>query len=375
MSTTLSPNMNLPVPGVGNEPGPDYATDINNCLSIIDQHSHSAGSGVQVTPGGININTDLPFNGFSITTLLKASFSSQVSALTGTNFASVVGGNLYFNDGSGNQIPITAAGGVAGSPGSIGSLTSPASATYSAGSKTFTWASGSSKAAAMDNGAVTIRETDVASAKGITLASPTALAADIQLTLPAALPGSTQYVTSSSAGILSFTTPDGIAAAITSTGTNSLISTMGATGANLLRTNTTRSTGTTVGVGGVAISANSGTINVNGGTPGPLTVATAQITTSGRPVQLNFISSGPPYSLSSSQLFSNSSTIRLKYFRDATEIGAYELGVPGSSAYMTIPPMTDNVTSGTYTYSLTMTGIGGAQTAQIRDVKLVAYEL
>lgn len=207
---TISTNMGMPIPGVGNTTGPTWASDLNTSLNIIDGHNHSIGSGVQITPDGLNINSDLSFGSNNALSLLKAGFTSQLSALTGTNFLSFVAGNLYVNDGSGNQIPITAGGGVAGSPGSIGSLTSPASATYSAGSKLFLWQSGSSKAAAMDNGAITIRETDVASAKGITIASPVSLAADYNLTLPTALPASTRYLSGDNSGNLGFVTAQSI---------------------------------------------------------------------------------------------------------------------------------------------------------------------
>lgn len=197
---TTSTNMGMPIPGVGSTAAPTWASDLNASLNIIDTHDHTVGKGVAITPSGININADLAYNGNSFNTLKKAAFTSQSAAITGTNFLTFVSGNLYVNDGSGNQIPITSAGGVAGSPGSIGSLASPAAATYSAGSKLFTWTADTNKSAAMDNGAVTIRETNVASAKGVTLASPSSLAADYQITLPTALPASTQALNISSSG-------------------------------------------------------------------------------------------------------------------------------------------------------------------------------
>jgi hypothetical protein len=221
-NTTNSTYMSLPIPIVGQDAGPQYATDLNSCLTLVDAHTHAPGSGTQITPAGLNINTDLAFGSNSATGLKKATFTSQSGALTGTSFLSFVSGNLYVNDGSGNQIPITSGGGVAGSPGSIGSLAAPASATYTAGSKLFTWLADSSKSAAMDNGAITIRETNVASAKGVTLQSATSLAADYSLTLPAALPASNQYLTSSNTGALSFSSANTIAAAMTTTGATAI---------------------------------------------------------------------------------------------------------------------------------------------------------
>lgn len=59
-----SPNMGMTIPTPGVTPGPTYATNISNDLSIIDAHNHTAGNGVQVPTAGININAVLPFNGF-----------------------------------------------------------------------------------------------------------------------------------------------------------------------------------------------------------------------------------------------------------------------------------------------------------------------
>lgn len=238
MSITNTPNMNLPVPGVGTEVGPDYANDVNNCFSIVDGHTHTVGNGVQITPAGINISTDLPFGDNNATGLRSARLQDQNGVLSGSSDLACLynnGGNLYFNDGSGNQIAMTAGGGIAGSPGSIANLVSPASASYSAASKTFTWASGSSgKAAAMDSGGLTIRQTDTASAKGIDLVSPNSLGANYALTLPTGLPASTKYMSCDSGGNLGFVTADDIAAAMTSTGADAIATTIDATGANAI---------------------------------------------------------------------------------------------------------------------------------------------
>lgn len=376
MSTTISTNMNLPVPGVGTESGPQWATDLNNCMTIIDAHDHTAGNGGPITPDGMNINKDLTFNSvYSATNVKKTNFTSQVSALTGTNFISFIGGNLYVNDGSGNQIPITAGGGVAGSPGSIGSLTSPAAATYSAGSKTFIWTADSAKAAAMDNGAVTIRETNVASAKGITLASPTALAADYQLTLPSGLPGSTQYLTSTTLGALSYSTADAIGTAMTSTG------------ANAIAASRTRTTGTTVGIGGVAISSSCGTFLTTAGSGSFMDVTnlSVTITTSGRPVRVEVVSDGT----SSDATFLVSETVNTffseAYFqmiRGVSAIALVRLSYQLTNATnqgLRIPPnlsMVDPVAAGTYTYKVQAGGNGASgNQAGVFNCKLVAYEL
>src|ERR1035437_5104914 len=118
----LSPNMTLPIPVVGVDPGPDYALNLDACLGIIDSHNHSNGSGVQITPAGMNINADLSFGGNNATHLRSVKFSPQSSLLSLASDSGVLyesGVDLYYNDALGNQIRITASGGVNGSPGSI----------------------------------------------------------------------------------------------------------------------------------------------------------------------------------------------------------------------------------------------------------------
>lgn len=364
-NTTISPNMNLPLPIVGVDPGPDYGNQQNAAFSIIDSHNHAAGSGVQINPNGININANLTFGGFSATNLFTAVFSSQPSALTGTNFLSFIGGNLYVNDGSGNQIPITASGGVAGSPGSIGSLVPPAAATYSAGSKTFTWTADSSKAAAMDNGAVTIRETNVASAKGVTIASASGLAADYQFTLPAGLPASTQYLTSNASGVLSFSTSNQIAVAAT------------------------RATGTSVGTGGVAISASSGNFTTTGSLVN-VTNLSVTIVTSGRPVSITLIPDGTTTAnlgiIALGSRPNDPSVATFSILRDGSVIGACNvlLGISSlsSNAVSLIAPaavaMIDTgASAASHIYSIQASGGGSvnAGSAAVNNCKLVVYEL
>lgn len=205
MSVTNSPNMNLPIPVVGVEPGPDYATDINNSLSIVDAHDHTSGNGVSITPSAININADLSFNSNNATLLRSTRYQSQVSPIslsTDLNCLSVSGVDLYYRDGAGNIVRITQSGGVAGSPGSIANLTSPASASYVAINETFVWQSDANVAANLDFRSAILRNASVSSF-GLTLQAPT-LSGDITQTLPQ-VPGATSFVTMNSAGSMGTT--------------------------------------------------------------------------------------------------------------------------------------------------------------------------
>ena len=205
--TVISPNMNLPVAVVGVDPGPDWANNINACMSAIDSHNHTPGQGVQITPAGLNINTDLPLNGNNINTARSVKFTAQGSplALAGDlGCVYVSGQDLYYNDEAGNQVRITSGGNVNAGAGSITGLPSgTASASFAAG--TFTWQSATSTPATMNSGPLVIGAA-VASSNTVTLGPSNSLAASYNLVFPAALPVSTSVVTVDSSGNMALTT-------------------------------------------------------------------------------------------------------------------------------------------------------------------------
>lgn len=186
MSILISPNMSLPVPVVGTEQGPDYALDVNSCLTLIDGHDHSPGSGVQVTPAGLNINTTLTFNSQQATNVLSVSFTAQGTASAVLQSLSVAPGtespdpiqDLWYTDGAGTAIQITA-GGLVNS--TVGSLPGES---YSAG--TFFWkqGTGSTIPANFDIGSIVLRPNVAATSFGTTLQPPSAIASAYTLTLP-----------------------------------------------------------------------------------------------------------------------------------------------------------------------------------------------
>lgn len=202
--TTLTPNMNLVIPVVGQEPGPQYALDVNSSFTIVDGHNHTQGYGVQIPTAGLNINADLSFNGVNATLLRSARFQPQLTPLATPSDLGCLyesGVDLYYNDGNGTQIRMTASGGVAGTPGSISGLVSPASASYSPGSATFTWQSNTLTPANMDFASAILRNL-IASSKGLTLQPPAAMAADYTITLPPLPTGATKFVSMDTSGNL-----------------------------------------------------------------------------------------------------------------------------------------------------------------------------
>lgn len=204
---TISPNMNLVIPAVGTTDWLDAAPDINSSLTLIDQHNHASGNGVAISPPGLNINEDLSFQSNDAVDLRSTRFTSNLSPISDPSDLGclyVAGVDLYYNDEDGNQIRITASGGVAGSPGSIGNLTPPASVTYVSSTPAYVFQSDANTSADLDGGSLTIRE-NVANAKGITLSSPTGLANDYTLTFPGALPGSNKIMRLDASGNISAT--------------------------------------------------------------------------------------------------------------------------------------------------------------------------
>lgn len=377
MSITNTPNMNLVVPGVGTEIGPNYANEINNDLSILDAHNHTIGNGAPIPSSGLLINADLSMNDTNLISIRSLRLQDQGGVLSGGSDLACLynnGGNLYFNDSSGNQIAITAAGGVAGSPGSIANLVSPASATYTAASKTFTWASGTSgKAAAMDNGSVTIRQTDTASANGITIQSPNALGSAYSLTLPSALPGALEYVSCDTSGNLGLVTADSIGSAMTSVG------------ANAVRESTTKTTGTTVTAGNVALSLSSGAFSVTGNTETQVTNFSVTITTVGKPIVIKLVPDGTATanSVSSSANTTGCQTTLNCYFGTismGTLIGSLTLSstTTGTVTAVTVPPggfewYDVGRSAGANTYTMSILG-SSVTTSSVTRCKMKVYE-
>lgn len=195
-NTTISPNMGLPVPVVGTDPGPDWANNINACLSVIDQHNHTSGQGVPIPSAGLNINSDLPFNNNNGISYRSVRFFSQGAPIPASSpdlgCLYVSGADLYYNDENGNQVRITQGGSVTGSSGTITGLPSgTASASYSTG--VFTFQGATSTPATMAIGPIVLGQA-VASSNTITIAPNSGIAANYNLTLPAAPPASVTSV-------------------------------------------------------------------------------------------------------------------------------------------------------------------------------------
>lgn len=204
MAAVNSPNMTLPIPAVGSTPGPDYALDVNSSLTLIDQHDHSPGKGVQITPAGLNINTSLSLQNNALIDIKELILTEQPSISDLQAIYSAPGGespsinDLFYNDSAGNVIQITKAGTVNATIGSI------PGESYSTG--TFTWTqtqdSLPTTPANFDIGSITIRPNVALTTFGVTLAPPSSISSAYTLNLPL-VPASTSFLTIPNTGAIS----------------------------------------------------------------------------------------------------------------------------------------------------------------------------
>lgn len=392
-----TPYMNLILPTPGSTAGPDWATLINTALGLVDSHDHSTGKGPAVTPAGLNINADLGFGGFQATNLKTAVFADQLSSL-GASFlrcAYVAGGDLYFNNGSGTAIQLTAGGTInVSSVNGISGLAAPASASFS--TPDFVFKAAATTYGKLDIADIKLFEYAAGITNAITLKSPSALAGSYSITFPPAVPAASAFVMMDASGVLSTTVnnaafADSIGSAMTSTGANAVVGdvsswTPTSTVANSVAEARTRATGTSVGVGGVAISSSSGLSSTTSTSYVDVTNLSVTITTSGRPVFLQLIgatSSGPCVigAVNNSAVFCQAF---FKFMRDATSFsdqaiysGAFGNGANKIDISIPVSNLTyiDSTAAGTYTYKVQFRASVASTTAVCNFAKLVAYEL
>lgn len=202
--------LTLPDVGAGGTPGTTWASYLNTALTTIDLHDHTSGKGTQVPTAGLSIDADLDFNTNGILDTEFVQLSTLVAKPTPTVTLYSKGVDLYFQDGSGNEVRITQSAALAGSASSgfggdygLGDEL----ATYSDLTKTYSFLQDTSPSvpAKLYSADISIGEATT-SPNVITIKSPTSLAASYNLTLPTALPASTKKLQVSSSGVMSFYT-------------------------------------------------------------------------------------------------------------------------------------------------------------------------
>lgn len=165
--------MGLTIPDPLVTVGPTWASNISDSLDIIDAHDHSSGSGVKIPTTGLNINADLSFQSFAASDL-RATIYDNLSADPAEN-ASVYfkNGNFFIKNPAGQVVQVTLGNSVNSASGAITGLVSPASASFSAISNTFTWLYDTDLPAKMANSDISLYPYGVASANPLVLAAPT----------------------------------------------------------------------------------------------------------------------------------------------------------------------------------------------------------
>lgn len=372
----IDPNMGFAngIPGV--DPGPDYATNQFNTNTIIGAHNHSNGSGVPITPGGLNINSDFPINGNNLTLVKSVEYVSQGSPLAGaspfldtTYFSS---GDFYVNDGAGNQIQITKSGALNATSSGISS--GSASAAFSGG--VLVVDSATNTPANIQVGSVLIGNI-LSGSNFATLQAPSSLGANYSLTLPP----------SNSTGGTTFMTIDasnnmGEGPALTAGITSANIANATITGAKIVNQTLTQGLRTPMTISNPTASAgnfavmtanNFGTASA---TPVTATGFTVTITTTGRPVMYG-IQSSPAGSTCFVECIGSNFTF-LYFLNSGTVIYTCQVGTSVSGTTMTVAPpcgLIDTTVAGipgTYTYTVQLANSGG--TAAIFGA-LYAFEI
>jgi hypothetical protein len=376
-NTSLTPNMSLVVPTVGQDPGPDWANNINADLGILDQHNHSSGQGVQITPNGLNINADLPINSNNLTLVNTMRFNNLSGSLAGIapNLGVIYEAvnELYYNDGVGNVVQLTKAGSVNSTSSGISSGT--ATASFVGGVLVV---DANVNTPANVQGASFLFGNNISGSNYLTLEPPSAMASSYTATLPPInSSGSTAFMTYDTSNNM------GVGPALTGGITSTNIA-AGAITQSLLAPKTT---GTTVGAGGIAI-----TPVTNGAFNSPsfvvITATPATITTTGRPVwvSLNVIP-GMVGQIFTSDATTDSNTAEILFFNQTTSsfsctfvVGSQALTYAGGNrsyspagAFSFLDTSINGI-PGTYAYNLYMLTNSGVNLT-FSNINLVVYEI
>jgi len=353
--------MNLIIPGVGTEAGPTYATDINNSLTIIDQHDHTAGKGVQLTQASLNINGAFPLNNNPLLTIQYVKFTLQTTAPT----ASTAPNSLYV-DSSGNLHYINTTADIQVTSGNALNVTSSGissgTATASFISSVLTvYANSSNSTPANISGASLLLGNNTSNSKYLTLSPPSAMAANYTLVLPSI--GASQ-------GVLTLDTSGNITAAIPDSTLAVTGSTIGVAAAGI--TTTQIATGSVTRAQQAAM--NYAVVSNLTGTTGssPKQLGTISITTTGiRPVRV--FATGTNDSVASFGDGNSPIIVNISNTSTGQNVTVSAGAANGCFPHVELFDTSVVGSPGTYTYSLTIQSQNGP-TIGASGIQLVGYE-
>lgn len=196
---------------------------LNAALNLIDQHDHTPGKGPRIPSGALRIDNDVSWSSggvsYSIVDAKAVDFTPQsaasVTPYSSALFVNASDSNLYFRNSLGANVQITAGstlnvsivGGIGGDYASVGALEDydDATDTYRFRQQVASSVRQYAKVATAD---IALREYIAAGGavvptNTVTLKSPSGLGATYSITMPTALPGSTQVIQMTAAGALS----------------------------------------------------------------------------------------------------------------------------------------------------------------------------
>lgn len=392
MSVTNSPNMSLPVPTVGQESGPDYAFDLNDSLTLIDQHDHSLGKGIQITPSGMNINANLPFNNNSATNLAALTLVTQTAIPTLQSVyvkaagTSPVINELFYKDSAGQQVQLTTNGVV------NATIASLVGWSYAAGTWTATQAADAlpTTPASISAGNVILKPLAASTPYSTTLKPNAALSSNNQIVMPV-LPASISFMAIDNSGNITapYTLPSvPIATSLLALTPGSAITTRTLPTPAVESFVTLNSSGTFAARRPYAVgyveSASSGTFATGSTSFTPVTNLSVTITTTGRPVMVILQgdgtsgliganshlgiqgNGGPPATMS----IWFSGGVRQPTYDFKSFAATIVAETPGSIMFL------DTAVAGTYTYVVQVRiEPGTTASAFVYNMILMAYEL
>jgi len=229
-------NMDLTIPVVGTTVGPTWATQINTALETISDHTHTSGDGSLITPAAININADLPLNGWAATDAEYFGCTDQAAVLADSNIAYAlysVGGNMYWRTSGGTDVQITDGSGLNFSSlgvigGDYGQPGVNASVIYTDSTKLYSFYQSSGITAAVLMGSLKL--SNQVSGSNVVTISTTDPTASMTLTLPAALPGGQTFMQMAASGAITYSSTFSAAVTFSSTLTVAGATTFGTDG-------------------------------------------------------------------------------------------------------------------------------------------------
>jgi hypothetical protein len=202
----IGSSLGLTLPSVGVTAGPDWAELLNEIAqALIDAVEDGVSSAI-----GLTITGDVAMAGFALSNVDHVAWENKAASFATASALYQRSNNLWYNDGSGNQIQLTVGGAL--NAASLGGIVgdyggaNPAKVTYGDAAAAYVFTQDPNVPAKIDAGDLLLREAGATGPNAITVKSPAALATAYSLTLPATLPvGPVQVVTMSSSGALATT--------------------------------------------------------------------------------------------------------------------------------------------------------------------------